>query len=140
MRKMSNFQKSNSYLYIHIFYVICQVFSMLKITHIGRNFSDRNSGSKKLRELFPGLVYNLKQVCFALVFSLRRPLDLELLVQFSLVWFGLVEKSLCGWWWLRVNLVLALAELQPRLGQAEQQKFEQNLHLHINPEIYNLHI
>ena len=30
--------------------------SMLKITHIGRNFSAMYSGSKKLRELFPGLV------------------------------------------------------------------------------------
>ena len=28
---------------------------MSKITRIGRNFSDMNSGSKKLRELFPGL-------------------------------------------------------------------------------------
>ena len=28
---------------------------MSKITHIGRNFSDINSGSKKVQELFPGL-------------------------------------------------------------------------------------
>ena len=28
---------------------------MSKITHIGRNFSDTSSGSKKLLELFPGL-------------------------------------------------------------------------------------
>ena len=33
-----------------------RIFSMSKITHIGRNFSDMNSGSKKLRELFPGLL------------------------------------------------------------------------------------
>ena len=32
---------------------------MSKITHIGRNFSDMNSGSKKLRELFPGLALPL---------------------------------------------------------------------------------
>jgi hypothetical protein len=30
---------------------------LFKITHIGRNFSDMNSGSKKLQELFPGLPF-----------------------------------------------------------------------------------
>jgi hypothetical protein len=33
---------------------------MSKITHIDRNFSDMKSGSKKLRELFPGLLVSPK--------------------------------------------------------------------------------
>ena len=40
-------------------YFLCHMsgFSMSKISHIGRNFPDMNSGSKKLRELFPGLCF-----------------------------------------------------------------------------------
>jgi hypothetical protein len=49
-------EETVSYLYIYIFPVIFQNFIMSKITHIGRNFSDMKSGSKKLRELFPGMV------------------------------------------------------------------------------------
>ena len=34
---------------------------MLKIMHIGRNFSDISIGSKKLLELFPGLALELEE-------------------------------------------------------------------------------
>jgi hypothetical protein len=36
-----------------------RILSMSEITHIGRNFSDTSSGTKKLLELFPGLLASM---------------------------------------------------------------------------------
>jgi hypothetical protein len=55
--------KKLCHIYIFIFFQsYFRILSMSKITHIGRNISDMNSGSKKLRELFPGLGYRVNIV------------------------------------------------------------------------------
>ena len=57
VRKYNISMKKLCHIYIFIFFPsYFRILSMLKITHIGRNFSGMNSGSKKLQELFPGLV------------------------------------------------------------------------------------
>ena len=53
--------KKQCHICIFIFFLsYFRIMLLLKITHTGRNFSDINSGSKKLLELFPGLPSNIR--------------------------------------------------------------------------------